>query len=75
VAEVEPGADSGQKEMEHPGEELVFLLEGALVFRVGGEELTLRPGDALHFRTDRPHRWRNPGERPARALWMTMRPS
>jgi hypothetical protein len=30
VAEVEPGADSGPKEMEHPGEELVFLLEGAL---------------------------------------------
>jgi quercetin dioxygenase-like cupin family protein/DNA-binding XRE family transcriptional regulator len=75
VAEVEPGADSGPKEMEHPGEELVHLLEGALVFRVGGEELTLRPGDTLHFRTDRPHRWRNPGGRPARALWMTMRPS
>jgi transcriptional regulator with XRE-family HTH domain len=75
VANVEPGADSGPKEMEHPGEELVYLLEGALVFRVGGEELGLRPGDALHFRTDRPHRWRNPGDQPARALWMTMRPS
>jgi quercetin dioxygenase-like cupin family protein len=75
VADVEPGADSGPKEMEHPGEELVYLLEGALVFRVGGEELSLHPGDALHFRTDRPHRWRNPGGQPARALWMTMRPS
>lgn len=75
VAEVDPGADSGPKEMEHPGEELVFLLEGTLTFRVGAEELTLSPGDALHFRTDRPHRWRNPGDRPARALWMTMRPS
>jgi quercetin dioxygenase-like cupin family protein/DNA-binding Xre family transcriptional regulator len=75
VAEVDPGADSGPKEMEHPGEELVFLLEGALAFRVGGEEFALGPGDALHFRTDRPHRWRNPGARPARALWMTMRPS
>lgn len=75
VAEVDPGADSGPKEMEHPGEELVFLLEGTLAFRVGAEELILGPGDALHFRTDRPHRWRNPGDRPARALWMTMRPS
>jgi transcriptional regulator with XRE-family HTH domain len=75
VAEVEPGADSGPKEMEHPGEELVYLLEGTLVFRVGGEELTLRPGDALQFRTDRPHRWRNPGDQSARALWMTTRPS
>jgi transcriptional regulator with XRE-family HTH domain len=75
VAEVNPEADSGPKEMEHPGEELVFLLEGELVFRVGGEEFALGPGDALHFRTDRPHRWRNPGDRPARALWMTVRPS
>jgi transcriptional regulator with XRE-family HTH domain len=75
VAVVEPGADSGPKEMEHPGEELVFLLEGELVFRVGGEELALGQGDALHFRTERPHRWRNPGDRPARALWMTVRPS
>jgi uncharacterized cupin superfamily protein len=75
LAEVEPEADSGPKEMEHPGEELVYLLEGTLVFRVGGEELTLRPGDALQFRTDRPHRWRNPGDQPARALWMTTRPT
>jgi transcriptional regulator with XRE-family HTH domain len=74
MAEVEPGADSGPKAMEHPGEELVLLLEGALVFQVGGEELALDPGDAVHFRTDRPHRWRNPGDRPARAVWMTMRP-
>lgn len=73
MAEVEPGADSGPKAMEHPGEELVLLLEGALAFQVGGEELVLGPGDALHFRTDRPHRWRNPDERPARAVWMTMR--
>ncbi len=74
VAEVEPGADSGPKEMEHPGEELVYLLEGALVFQVGGEELNLRPGDALHFRTDRPHRWANPGDCPAQAVWMALRP-
>jgi transcriptional regulator with XRE-family HTH domain len=75
VAKVEPGADSGPRDMEHPGEELVLLLEGTLVFRVGAEEFTLDPGDALHFQTSHPHRWRNPGDRPARALWMTMRPS
>jgi transcriptional regulator with XRE-family HTH domain len=75
MAEIEPGADSGPKAMEHPGEELVLLLEGTIAFEVGGEKLNLDPGDAVHFRTDRPHRWRNPGDRPARAVWMTMRPS
>ena len=59
--------------MEHPGEELVFMLEGSLCFTVEEEEYVLRRGDALHFRTDRPHRWSNPSSRPARAVWMALR--
>ena len=73
VATVEPGADSGPKPMEHPGEELVFMLDGMMSFEVEGVEYTLRRGDALHFRTDRPHRWGNPAARPARAVWMALR--
>ena len=75
VATVEPGADSGTKPMEHPGEELVYVLVGTLHFEVDGTAYVLRRGDALHFRTDRPHRWVNPGTRPARALWMALRQS
>ena len=74
VATVEPGASSGANPMEHPGEELVFVLEGALEFEVDGEEYRLAEGDSVHFRTDRPHRWRNPGKRPSRAVWMALRP-
>lgn len=73
MATVEPGADSGARPMEHPGEELVFVLDGSLGFEVEGQEYVLRKGDALHFRTDRPHRWWNPGSRPAKALWMALR--
>src|SRR2546427_7168016 len=73
VATVEPGADSGPKHMEHPGEELVFMLDGTMSFEVEGVEYMLRRGDALHFRTDRPHRWGNPAARPARAVWMALR--
>jgi transcriptional regulator with XRE-family HTH domain len=73
VATVEPGADSGERPMEHPGEELVYVLDGSLHFEVDGVAYVVRRGDALHFRTDRPHRWSNPGTRPARALWMALR--
>ena len=73
VATMEAGADSGPKPMEHPGEELIFMLDGTMSFEVEGEEYTLRRGDALHFRTDRPHRWGNPSARPARAMWMALR--
>ncbi len=73
MAAVEPAADSGPVPMEHPGEELVYLLRGRLEFEVEDETFTLRQGDALHFRTDRPHRWRNPTDQPARALWLAIR--
>lgn len=73
VATIEPGADSGPRPMEHPGEELVFVLQGRMEFEVEGERHELRRGDAFHFRTDRPHRWRNPGARPARLIWLALR--
>ena len=74
AASIQPLADSGEKPMEHPGEELVFLLKGALEFEVDGETYRLSAGDSLHFRTDRPHRWRNPRQYEARAVWMALRP-
>ena len=74
VATVTPGASSGDKPMEHPGEELIHLLEGSLEFTVDGQVYTLHPGDSLHFRTVQPHAWRNPGSEDAVALWMALRP-
>jgi transcriptional regulator with XRE-family HTH domain len=75
VATVIPGASSGAKPMRHPGEELVYLVSGALEFTVGEAVHLLGPGDALHFHTRQPHSWRNPGERDAVAIWMALRPA
>jgi transcriptional regulator with XRE-family HTH domain len=74
VATVEPGAGSGAAVAQHQGEELVFMLDGTLAFEVDGLAYRLSPGDALHFRTDRAHRWENPGRALARALWIRLRP-
>lgn len=73
VATVAPHAGSGPAPMEHPGEELVHLVDGALEFEVDRELYRLAPGDSLHFRTERPHAWRNPRDRPARAVWLALR--
>jgi transcriptional regulator with XRE-family HTH domain len=72
VVVIEPRADSGDEPMRHQGEELIYLLEGALELEVDGTTFQLGPGDALHFRTDRAHRWRNSDTTPARALWMRL---
>jgi quercetin dioxygenase-like cupin family protein len=72
---VEPRADSGPTPMSHPGEELVIVLEGSMVFEVDGETHEVRAGDSIHFRALRRHSWRNPGDEPARAMWLVVRAS
>lgn len=73
VAFLERGADSGPQPMEHPGEELVHVLDGGIEICVDDEIFVLAAGDSLHFRTDRPHRWRNAANRSTRAIWMAFR--
>lgn len=74
IATVTPAATSGDKQLRHPGEELVYVLEGALEFVVDDKTYVLAPGDALHFRAQQLHTWCNPGTKEARALWMALRP-
>ena len=73
VAVLEPGADSGPEPMEHPGEELVHVLDGGIEIEVDDDVYALRAGDSLHFRTDRPHRWRNVAPGATHAMWMAFR--
>jgi transcriptional regulator with XRE-family HTH domain len=72
-ATVQPGADSGPERMMHPGEELVLVLHGSMTFEIDGEDHVLEAGDSIHFRTTVAHAWSNPGDRPARLIWLTIR--
>jgi transcriptional regulator with XRE-family HTH domain len=73
-ATVAPGASSGPKPMQHPGEELVHVTDGLLEFTVTGQVYQVGAGSTLHFRGDQPHTWRNPGTTEARAVWLALRP-
>lgn len=73
-AVADSGAESGTETTTHPGEELVYLLEGKLVFEFDEEKVELRPGDSIHFRGDHSHRWHNPTSKPAKAVWLALRP-
>jgi transcriptional regulator with XRE-family HTH domain len=72
-AQAEPHASSGPTPMSHPGEELVYMLDGQMTFTIDGETYALEAGDSIHFRTGRPHSWENPSRRPARAIWLAIR--
>jgi transcriptional regulator with XRE-family HTH domain len=52
----------------HDGEELVYVLQGKIAFQLGGEEIPLRAGDCIYFRSDIPHMGKNVGTADARVL-------
>ncbi|TQR16291.1 helix-turn-helix domain-containing protein [Psychrobacillus soli] len=43
-------------------EELVTVFEGELTIRVNNNEYTIRSGDSIRFKADRPHTYHNSGE-------------
>ena len=59
---IAPGGVSGDEPLLHPGEEIKFCLKGQMEYQVGGETLLIQEGDCLHFKSDIPHFWKNPGK-------------
>jgi transcriptional regulator with XRE-family HTH domain len=64
---VPPGYRS--ETVSHEGEEILYVLEGAITQRLDGEEMVMNAGDSLHFRGNRPHSWANHTDQPAKLLW------
>lgn len=75
LVRVAPGAGS-EADYAHEGEEFVLVLEGSL--QIGIENLgeyLLETGDAITFRSNDPHNWRNPGATTTLALWVNTPPT
>jgi quercetin dioxygenase-like cupin family protein len=52
----------------HDGQEFIFVLEGEMKARVGRQEETLRPGDAIYYDSTHPHLVRCAGDKPTKIL-------
>ncbi len=63
------GGLSGESNMYHPGDELIYLLEGRLKVTVVEEVYELTPGDSLSFKSHLPHSWENIGTIDAKVIW------
>jgi transcriptional regulator with XRE-family HTH domain len=73
VARMDPGANSGEKLLNHSGEELVHIIAGEAVFRVNGQEYNLKAGDSLQFNGNVPHQWENRSKKPVDLIWVVVR--
>ena len=52
----------------HPGEEIIYVLEGTLEYEVAGKPVVLKAGDVLFVPTGTVHAARNVGNTPAAEL-------
>jgi transcriptional regulator with XRE-family HTH domain len=57
----------------HKGEEIGCLLSGTLLFRLGGRDFQLRPGDVVRFVSEIPDQWENAGPSRATLFWVKIR--
>lgn len=74
IHEIAPGgASDGQ--ISHQGEEMGYVLDGVVELIVDNQRWRLEPGDSFHFRSDRPHGYRNIGSTLARILWVNTPPT
>jgi transcriptional regulator with XRE-family HTH domain len=67
VMHVPPGFRS--ETVSHEGEEIIYVLDGAITQVVDGTAFHLTAGDSLHYRGTSPHSYSNDSEGPTRILW------
>ncbi|MFA7279457.1 MAG: XRE family transcriptional regulator [Sterolibacterium sp.] len=64
------GAHSGIAAMTHRGEELCYVIQGAIRYRIDNETIDLLPREFLQFKSDLPHLWENAYEGETHVLWV-----
>nr|WP_287412135.1 XRE family transcriptional regulator [Pseudodesulfovibrio sp.] len=52
---VPPKPEEEMVETAHRGQEFMYVLEGRLEVRLGGEAIVVEPGDSLYFSSETPH--------------------
>jgi transcriptional regulator with XRE-family HTH domain len=60
------------KMMRHSGIEYGVILEGRLTLQLEFDTYELEPGDSLCFDSNRPHRYDNRTDQPARGIWFVI---
>ena len=67
---IEPGQMTNDGQVTHAGVECGLVIEGRMHVEVGEEVYVLEPGDSIYFESSVPHRLRNAGDTPVKAVWV-----
>lgn len=72
LAEFEAVCDAAATTHEHPGFELLYVMQGSVGLWHDGVETILDEGDSVYFDAGRPHGYRRVGAKPSRGLVVTV---
>ncbi len=61
TVEIEPGGFLGSDSHGEGAEEFITVFDGELKIQVKNMEYTIKKGDSIRFKADRPHSYQNPG--------------
>ena len=67
LVSLEP-SESDEERSAHDGQEFIYVLEGAMEVRLGGEVYVLEPGDSIYYDSTVPHLVKNHGKDVTRIL-------
>lgn len=65
----EPGSTSGDEPYSHDGEEAGVVVRGEFAIMIDDTWYVLAAGDSFSFPSHLPHKYMNPGRRPAEVVW------
>jgi transcriptional regulator with XRE-family HTH domain len=71
---IEKSGVSGKDPLIHEGEEIKFCLEGRIAYFINDHEYHLESGDCIHFKSNRPHYWKNIHPETTRVLSVVFNP-
>ncbi|MDR1656813.1 MAG: cupin domain-containing protein [Deltaproteobacteria bacterium] len=70
-----PPKGGAHKHYAHPGEELVYVLEGILTLDLNGKSSKIGAGSLAYFSALVPHTWVNNTSKPVKMIWVCSPPS
>lgn len=73
IIEIPPNKSLPSHFFIHKGDELGYVLAGTLKFKLEKAVFTVRAGDVIYLTSEMPSQWKNPGDFPARLLWMKIK--
>ncbi len=71
---VVPVGEGSKGVHQHEGEEFGYILKGSLELCVGDQKVILHEGDSFYFNAQRPHSYRNVGDKDVETIWVVSPP-